>query len=528
MGRPPAETRENILDRLIAWASPERGLKRARARAAAHAVRHYEAASYGRRTQEWARNSLDANGTTRRSLSRLRELARDLRRNNGWARNGVDIICNNTVNSGITPSPVPGTGVRRAKAAQDAWDAWANDPSACDAYGNDTFYGLQYQVMQTVVESGECLVLRRWNPGGAGLGMQIQVLEPDYLDHYRDQIVLRDKATGQVTGQIVQGVEFDAKGKRVAYWLFDEHPGAQRQVLGHTSKRVSADDVIHVFMVDRPGQVRGISWLASAIVALETLGEYEDAALMRQKVAACFAVFVTDDLGTSTPIGSVSSDDTVETLEPGMVHYMRQGQKIEFASPPGENSYDSFTNAQLRRVAAGLGVTFEDLTGNYQNSSFSAMRLSRIRHWQKIYGYQWHMLIPRFCRRSWEWVQQAAIVANLLDAPCAAQWATVPMPLIEPDKEGLAFKRLVRAGVKTLPEIVREQGKNWDQHVAEIKASNDALDAAGIWLDSDPRRTSDAGLTQERGTGGDKTSDAAEGSAGLKGDGGDDDKGGDK
>jgi lambda family phage portal protein len=431
----------------------------------------------------------------------LRDLARDLGRNNGWTVNGVDIICNNTVNSGITPSPVPGTGVRRAKAAQEAWDSWATNPAECDVEGRETFYALQYQVMRTVVVSGECLIMRRWTPGQGALGMRIQVLEPDYIDHYRDGIVTKD-ASGKIVSQTVQGVEFDGDGRRQAYWIYKEHPGAMRQVQGYTSERVSADDVIHVLMADRPGQARGVTWLAPVIVALETLAEYEDATLMKAKVSACFSIFVTDDMGTSSPIGEVNSADTVETLEPGMVHYLRQGQKVDFASPPGENGYDAFTKAQLRRVAAGLGVTYEDLTGDFGNSSFSAMRLSRLRHWQKIYGYQWHMLIPQFCDRVWQWVQQAAIIANLLDAPCAAQWSTVPMPLIEPDKEGKAYSLLVRNGVKTLPEVVREQGKNWDQHLAEIKASNDALDAAGIWLDSDPRRTSIAGLTQERGSSG--------------------------
>lgn len=527
MGRPSSEVRAPILDRLIAWASPERGLKRARARAAASAVRHYEAASYGRRTQNWARNSLDANGTTRTAGARLRDLARDLRRNNGWARNGVDIICNNTVASGITPSPVPGTGTRRASYAQKVWDDWATNPAACDVTGRDTFYGLQYQVMQTVVEAGEALVVRRWNPGGPGLGMSIQVLEPDYLDHYRDQITLRDKATGQITGQILQGVEFNSTGQAVAYYLFKEHPGAQRQVRGYTSERVDAEDVIHVFMVDRPGQVRGVSWLAAVIVALETLGEYEDAALMRQKIAACFSVFVTDNGAAGVPaMGALNTEETIETLEPGMVHYLHGDQKITFASPPGESGYDQFTKAQLRRVAAGLGVTYEDLTGDYANSSFSAMRLSRIRHWQKVYGWQWHMLIPQFCDRTWGWVQQAAIVANLLDVPCAAQWATVPMPLIEPDKEGLAYSRLIRNGIMTLPEAVRERGKNFATHLQEIAESLDALDNATvngkpvpIWLDSDPRRTSAAGLTQERpgGSGGVGTKAAVE-QAALGGD----------
>lgn len=517
MGRPGAAVREGVLDRVIAWASPERGLKRARARAAAAAVRHYEAASYGRRTQNWARNSLDANGTTRRSLARLRDLARDLRRNNGWARRGIEVIANNTVGWGITPSAVDKSR-GRAKRAQDAWTAWAESPT-CDVDGRADFYGLQRLVLETVVESGEALIVRRWTPGANTLGFQIQVLEPDYLDHYRDQVVLRDKTTGQVTGQIIQGVEFDAKGKRVAYWLYKEHPGAQRQVRGYTSDRVSADDVLHVFRTDRAGQVRGITWLAAAIVALETLGEYEDAELMRQKIAACFAVFVTSD-GAATPaLGSLNSDETIETLEPGMVHYLHGSQKIDLVSPPGVKDYDPFTRAQIRRYCACMGITYEDATWDYSGVNFSSARMSRISHWQNVGTWQWGLMIPQVCRPVWGWFIQAALIADLLDLPVTAEWGPPPMPMIEPDREGLAYARLMRAGVMTLPEVMRERGKDYAAHIAEIAASNADLDRLGIWLDSDPRRTSAAGLTQERAGAGGKVDAAAEGQAALAGDG---------
>jgi capsid protein len=49
--------------------------------------------------------------------------------------------------------------------------------------------------------------------------MRLQVLEPDYLDTSRNGIV------GPSGGPIIDGVEFDKQGRRVAYWLFTSHPG---------------------------------------------------------------------------------------------------------------------------------------------------------------------------------------------------------------------------------------------------------------------------------------------------------------
>src|SRR5690606_35905612 len=107
------------------------------------------------------------------------------------------------------------------------------------------YFGLQALAWQTVVESGEALIVRRWVT--RGFPLQMLVLEPDYLD------VSRDGAT-KGGGRIVQGVEYDAAGRRIRYWLYPEHPGGGR-LTSHVSVSVPAADVAHIYRVDRPGQV---------------------------------------------------------------------------------------------------------------------------------------------------------------------------------------------------------------------------------------------------------------------------------
>lgn len=70
------------------------------------------------------------------------------------------------------------------------------------------------------------------------------------------------------------------------------------------------------------------------------------------------------------------------------------------------------------------------------------------------------------------------------------------MPMIEPDKEALAYSRMIRNGVMTLGEALREQGRDPDEHLEEYAATNKKLDALGIVLDSDPRQTTAAGQAQ--------------------------------
>ena len=479
-------------DRFTATFAPRWTLERVRARTAmTHLARHYEAAQPGRRTTGWNRTRGDANAVAGVALAELRMHARDLIRNNGWAQSAQDVIANNSVGWGIVPRP-SGANAERAGAL---WKAWAESPQ-CESGGMHTFYALQSLVMAAVTSDGEVLIRRRPRRMADGLAipLQLQVLEADYIDTSKDGLV------GQEKGPIIQGVEFDAIGRRTAYWLFKEHPGSLRS--SGVSERVPAADVAHVFLARRPGQVRGPSWYGAAIVNLKDLDEYEDAELVRQKIAACFAAFVTDIDGTGPGLGEPSTtDDLVETFEPGMILSLPPGKSVTTANPP--TVVDSaFTTRNLRKVARSLGVTYEDLTGDYSQVNFSSARMSRLAHWANVRKWQWHMLIPQLCQPVWTWAMEAAVTAGLLSAAPSADWTTPPMPMIEPDREGLAYQRLIRTGAMTPDEMVREQGGDPAVHWQEYADNLQRFDKMGIVLDCDARKVSSAGLTQERFGGG--------------------------
>jgi capsid protein len=156
----------------------------------------------------------------------------------------------------------------------------------------------------------------------------------------------------------------------------------------------------------------------------------------------------------------------------------------------------------LRRIAATIGVTYEDLTGDYSQVNFSSARMARMAHWANVHDWRWNMLIPQLCRGVWGWAMElSAGLEGWTETP-GAEWSPPPMPMLEPDKEGLAYSRLVRSGAMTLYQAIRERGEDPASHLAEIAEGNAKLDELGIWLDSDPRRTSAAGLTQARPGGG--------------------------
>lgn len=473
-------------------------------------ARHFDAAQGGRRTSGWNRSSSDANNANTPALSALRELSRDLRRNNAWAKRGVQAVVNNTVGWGILPKPSDRSRARSVQALA-LWNDWAGN-TGCDYDGRLDFYGLQRLAMECIVESGEVLMVQQpaATRDGLSIPMRLQVLEPDYLDTSKNGLL------GPDGGPIYNGVEFDKFGRRVAYWLFTTHPGGIRlTTTKFYSERVPAERVLHVYRVDRPGQIRGVPWMASAIARLNDFDDYEDAELMQAKVAACFGAFVTDPSGENNPIaGALDGNNTdangtpIESLEPGHIAYLPPGKTIEFAQPP--RAQDSgFSTRQLRRFAAALGVPYEVISQDYSQVNYSSARMARVELKANVHEWRWHMLIPGMCSGVWRWGMELAAAMQGWPTIPRAEWAPPPMTILEPDKEALAYQRLVRIGAMTWPQMIRELGEDPATQLKEIQTYNKLIDDAGIVLDSDPRKTNAAGILQPAGTG--ETADGGDG-----------------
>jgi lambda family phage portal protein len=474
------------LDRALLEIAPKWGLQRMRARIAAGLLsRAYDGATTGRRSQGWRRSSADAVQATGPFLARLRENARDLVRNNPYAESILRTIVDHTVGTGIVVK-------LKDQKARTLWKAWG-ETTACDADGLHDFYGLQKLVKRAVAQDGEVLVRRRFRrpDDGLVLPLQLQILEADFLDTTKDTL-------GGVTAtrghRIVQGVEFDAIGRRVGYWIYDEHPGSNFATT--TSSFVPAANIRHIFRCDRPGQVRGASWYAPVILRFKDFDEFEDATLMKQKIAACLAVLTSDVTGTAPALGEADDTDTpgIDSIEPGAILNIAPGRTVTVVDPPQVREYADYISTQLRAMASGMGVTYEDATGDYTDLPFSAARMSRLRHWANVNDWRWRILIPQFCIPAFEWFAETAAVFGTDVGP--AKWTPPPAAMIDPVNEGLAFTRNVRAGMTSWSESIREQGFDPDDVLEEIAEEQKKFDRLGIIFDSDPRKTTQAGQLQ--------------------------------
>lgn len=471
------------LARALTRVAPRTALLRARDRhALALLERGFEGALMGRRTDGWVTGGTGANAEIGPALSRLRNRSRDLVRNNPYAAKGVHTLVSNLVGTGI----VPRARTKSKSLAKAADRLWLDFSARCDADGLTDFAGLQALIVRALAESGEVLVRLRDRRAADGLPvpLQLQVLEADHLDSGK---------TGDLPdgGFIVQGVEFDPLGQRRAYWLFAEHPGERGR--SPVAQRVPARQILHLFERLRPGQVRGVPWLAPVILKLRDLDAYDDAELVRKRLEACFAAFVTgvEDDDPLTKAVTKPGGPRLELFEPGMIAYLEPGKDVKFAAPAASGGYEAYMRVQLHAIAAGMGLTYELLTGDLSQVNYSSIRAGLIEFRRRMEALQWQLLVPGLCQPVWARFVTAAQAAGHLPASTAiaAEWTAPRFEAVDPLKDIEADILAVRAGVMTLKEAIARQGYDPAQVLAEIAATNAELDAQGLVLDSDPRRS---------------------------------------
>jgi lambda family phage portal protein len=456
-------------------------------------------------TDGWWTTSSDATSEVLSGGRRLRDRARDLVRNNPWACSALQTwrsTAGPIVARTLAPDVAAPGASRLAGGVADRidtlWTAWCERAGAED--GTD-FGDLQGQVIGELVEAGECLIRRvdRRLADGLPVPLQVQVLEPDYLDDTRDR-PLDDG--GVILGGIEFGPPLGGPPQRRAYWLWREHPGAVRVFtrLQGESVRVPADEIAHVYEQTRAGQVRGASWFAPALLKFRDLADYELFELARKKAEACLSVWVSDtgDAGTMGAPRYDPAGRNVEDLQPAMVRYLPPGKQPHFQAPAPNSDYVQYMRHPAHDCAAALGLTYELMTGDMSQVNFSSARMGWLAFQRRVSFVQNTVLVPRGLRPVREWFLAAGRAAGTVpDVPVETRWTPPRWPSVQPVEDATAALIEARSGQTTLPEQIARRGLDPLDVLDELQKWNAEVDERGIVLDSDPRQTDRKGTVQK-------------------------------
>lgn len=458
----------------------------------------YAAAGSGRRAATWYASAAGPNAALAWSLNTLRMRSRDAVRQNPFAESAVSVLETNLIGTGIKPQWNTGdSGLDRELA--ELFREWTDES---DADARLDFYGQQMALARGIIEAGELFArFRVRRPGDMDtVPLQLQLLEPEYCP------VNWHQPNGG--NRVNHGIEFDAIDRRVAYWLHRQHPNDLQlgRPIGALPVRVPAQEVMHLALPRRPGAIRGEPWLTRGLIKLRDMDDFDDATVMRQKLASLFTGFVTvnDEApnpsgGSDTVIGEGDTDadgNAVATWEAGELHFLRPNEEITFPDIPEVGStYEAFMRQQLRAEAVAIGVMYEQLTGDYSQLNDRTYRAGVNEFRRRVTMLQHHLVVFQFCRpvvRRW---LDVAILSGAIDPPQGMElrrlrrieWVPQGWHYIHPVQEVDAEIKAIRAGLQSRKAAVSARGDDIDTVDQEIADDNARSDDLGTRYDSDGR-----------------------------------------
>jgi lambda family phage portal protein len=441
----------------------------------------FDATKGHRRLKSWAPSNRHLNDLLANGGEALVKRARDLVRNNAYARSACDAFAANLIGCGIKPSSLVTDPALKAE-IQAAWLDWTD---TCDADGLTDFYGLQALAARALFEAGECFIRLRYRRDGS---LQLQMLEAEMCPWEKNELL--------ASGTMIRcGIELNPLGKRVAYWFHRRHPGdsTDLRIPAELWTRVPADEIIHLYNPLRPGQLRGVPYVAPSMVALKVLGDYNDAELERKRIAALFAGFITKPSPDDAPLGEEDQDDgtALAPLEPGAMQVLLPGEDVKFAEPADVGgNFEAFQYRALLEACAGMGMPYATVTGDMRQVNYSSMRGGLLEFRRRAEQLQHAVFVFQMCRRVWNAWMESAVLRGDLALPSAygltpqlyrrAKWITPAWPWVDPLKDRQAEQLAVQMNWKARSDVIEAEGYDPEEVDQRIAQDQERAEALGI------------------------------------------------
>jgi lambda family phage portal protein len=364
------------------------------------------------------------------------------------------------------------------------WAAWGR--RGCEVTGRLSWPALQRLYVRTMARDGEVL-LRRIRDGSRNRhGYTLQFIDVDRLDErYND--------TAKNGNLIRMGIELNREGRAVAYWINNYHPGDI--MLGHSAvsmqrERVPADDIIHDFIQDRPEQIRGVPWMHAAMIRLNHLGAFDEAAIIAARIGAAKMGFWTSKDGDASALADDedASGNLITEAEPGTFGMAPDGYEFQSFDPKyPEANYDAFVKACLRGIASGFGVSYNSLASDLEGVSYSSIRqgvLDERDCWKTIQT----IVVDGLCQPVFlDWLKTSLLLGQLGSLPSsklqkfhADTWQPRRWQWVDPKNDIEAAKLAVELNVTSRSRIAAEAGVDFDDIALENEQDMKLLESLGL------------------------------------------------
>lgn len=472
------------LENIIAWANPRAACEREAWRQQLDVLRKgYDAADSGRLNSAWRTYNESADATDSVARDTIRARARDMERNSDMANSVVRAFRRNVVGAvGYTLLPRTGDNDLNAQIVE-LWTEWTKARN-CDVTGQQSLNQMLRMAVQRKKVDGGILFKKCYTKGGL-LPFKLQALEVDEL--------ATSSITPHTKGNFVSGgIEYNEFRRPVGYWIEEySYNGFEIRM----PKYYPAKDIIFIYTKNRPSQLREISDLAPTINRIKDANEYITAVSVKERIAACLAVFIkksvpTTGFGRGGNVTGERHEYKGKTLTPGMITEMNAGDEIQVVDPKnGSADASAFLKLQQRMISAGQGLSYEATARDMSETTYSSARQAIIED-ESTYADDIE-LMQQFLAEVYETFIISAWIAGSLRIPdfwenklqyLKHSWIASPKRWIDPQKEANANKTALDSCQKSFKDIAAEQGKDWRQQIDDMAEVQEYAQQKGVQI----------------------------------------------
>ena len=522
VGREDISIEENILDKAIRYINPIKTNKRFRSRVSMALAGAYIGASTTRRqTLLWRTSGGDPDSDTLPDLPRLRERSRDLVRNTPLATGAINTTVTNVVGTGLKlQSRLDRNILNLTEDQADDWESkterefrlWA-ESQECDAARTQNFSAIQELVFRQALENGDIFInLPHFERADFPYTLKLQLIEADRVCN---------EGFKQNSPTLSGGVEKDEYGAPINYHILKQHPGntyakAREWVtVPAFGERTGLRNIIHLYRIIRPGQTRGVPYLAPVIESLKQIDKYTESELMATVVSSMLTVFIKSETGELDFDTSNTADETLSKssdkdmkLGSGAIIGLAPNESVDLVNPLRPNTgFDEFVTSILRQIGVALELPFEILIKHF-TASYSAARAALLEAW-KFFNSRRQWLAQNFCQIVYEIWLYEAVATGRISAPgyfndpiirkaySGSEWVGPAKGMIDELKEVKAAQERIKEGISTLSEVTAEMtGGDWEKkHPQSVKEHNMRKEAG---LLEDKKDSGQAGMTNKK------------------------------
>ena len=450
--------------------------------------RSYASANSGRLFADFQASERSSDSEIAPVLTKIRSRARDLARNNEYAKRYLNLLKTNVIGGkgiSLQVKALDSTGkldVVGNQEIEDAFKMWAKQGNPT-VDGKLSWIDSQKLCMEALARDGEVFIIKHRNSAFKD-SFAIEFIEADQIDEKKTQRL----ANGV---EIRMGIEIDKFKRPVAYHIKTYHPGDTDYVTKNKETktvRIPADKVIHIFLSLRAGQSRGEPWMSPALSGIKQLGAYREAAVINARIGASKMGFFTSANGDGFVADDYDGNVPIMDADPGTMHQLPNGVDFKSFDPQyPNNEFDSFHKAVLKGVASALGVSYTSLSNDLEATSYSSIRQGALEE-RDFYRDMQNFMIEHFAAPVFEAWLQSAMEMGSITIPLrqynkfasSASFRGRGFSWIDPLKEMNASIAGMKAGILSLQDVAAQYGKDSEELMAEIQRDKALAEQFGI------------------------------------------------